>query len=135
MDLDVALGLLTDLRRAVLSTRRVDGSPQMSPVVCALQDGKVVVSSRETAVKVKNLRRDPRASLCVFSDEFFGQWLQLDGEAEIVSLPEAMEGLIAYFRALSGEHPDWREYRRAMQAEQRVLIRLTVTRAAPDRPG
>jgi PPOX class probable F420-dependent enzyme len=129
------IGFVGEHHRAVLSTRRRDDSPQMSPVACGVQDGQVVISSRETAMKVKNLRRDPRASLCVFTDGFFGDWVQLDGVASIQSLPQAMEPLVEYFRSLSGEHPDWDEYRAAMERERRLLIRITVERAGPNVSG
>ncbi|MGO9196679.1 MAG: PPOX class F420-dependent oxidoreductase [Acidimicrobiales bacterium] len=136
MEIAQAIERLETLHRAVLCTRRQDGSPQMSPVVCALDgDGRLVVSTRETAMKAKYLRRDPRVALCVFSDGFFGAWLQVEGTAEIVSLPEAMEGLVAYYRALSGEHPNWDEYRQAMIDEKRVLVRVTIERAGPDVQG
>ena len=71
----------------------------------------MVISSRETAYKVRNLRRHPTATLCVFTDNFFGPWIQIDGTAQIVPLPQAMEGLIDYYRRISGEHPDWDDYR------------------------
>ena len=93
------------------------------------------MSSRETAFKVKNLMRDPRASLCMFTNAFFGGWVQIDGDAEVLSLPEAMDPLIDYYRLLSGEHPDWDEYRAAMQQERRVLIRISAQRAGPTRFG
>jgi PPOX class probable F420-dependent enzyme len=84
---------------------------------------------------VKNLRRDPRASVCVFTDTFFGAWMQIDGTATIVSLPEAMDGLIDYYRRVSGEHPDWDDYRAAMERDQRVVIRIAIERAGPDQHG
>jgi len=99
------------------------------------EDGKVVISSSEVLRKVRNLRRDPTATLCVFSDGFFGPWVQIDGTAEIVSLPRAMEALVDYYRRISGEHPDWDDYRRAMRRDQRVLIRVTIDRAGPSRAG
>ena len=86
-------------------------------------------------MKTRQLRRDPRVALCVFSDAFYGEWLQIEGTAEIVPLPEAMEGLVSYYRSLSGEHPDWDEYRQAMVDERRVLLRIDVDRAGPDRQG
>ncbi|MGZ8753281.1 MAG: PPOX class F420-dependent oxidoreductase [Acidimicrobiia bacterium] len=135
MDVAAGLDFVLDHHRAILSTRRRDGAPQMSPVACGVQDGQVVISSRETAMKVKNLRRDPRAALCVFTDDFFGAWVQLDGRASIQSLPEAMEPLVDYYRSAAGEHPDWEEYRAAMDREQRLLIRITVERAGPDVSG
>jgi PPOX class probable F420-dependent enzyme len=122
--------------RAVLATTRADGRPQMSPVVCALDGGgRVLISTRETAVKTRNLRRDSRAFLCVFTDRFFGDWIQAEGTAEVISLPEAMELLVEYYRTISGEHPDWSDYRAAMVREQRVIIRVTLTRTGPTTSG
>ncbi len=136
MDIAKARELLTQKHHAVLATSRADGSPQLSPVLVALDaDGTPVISTRTAAYKVRNVRRDPRVSLCVLPDEFFGEWMQLDGTAAVVELPEAMDGLIEYYRTISGEHPDWDEYRDAMRAEQRVLLRITPTRAGPDRAG
>lgn len=136
MDVGEALEFLRGHPRAVLATTRRDGRPQMSPIVAAVDDaGAVVVSSRETAVKVKNLRRDPRASLCVVNDGFFGDWVQIDGTATIVSLPDAMEPLVSYYRSLSGEHPDWDEYRAAMTRDRRVIVRIEAERAGPDQSG
>ena len=94
-------------------------------------EGKLVISTREGAAKTRNLRRDPRAVLCVLSDDFFGPWIRIEGTAQIVSLPEAMEGLVDYYRGISGEHPDWDDYRRAMQHQQRVLVRISVDAAGP----
>ena len=136
MDIDQALDFVTANHRGILLTHRSDGGPQMSPIVAGVDSGGyVVVSSRETAYKVKNLRRDPRASVCMFTDGFYGEWVQIDGVAEIVSLPEAMDALIDYYRLLSGEHPDWDEYRAAMREERRVLIRMSPGRVGPTRFG
>jgi PPOX class probable F420-dependent enzyme len=136
MDIAEATGFIAANHRAVLATLRGDGKPQLSPISAGVDDsGHVVVSSRETAMKTRNLRRQPFASLCVFSDRFYGDWVQVEGTAEIVSLPEAMDGLVAYYRSLAGEHPNWDEYRAAMVSEKRVLIVLTVERAGPDRSG
>lgn len=136
MDLDEARAYLRDNSHAVLGTARKDGTPQLSPVLAAVDDaGRVVVSSRETAFKTKNLRRDPRAWLCVFPDAFFGRWVQLEGTVEVVSLPAAMEPLVDYYRAVAGEHDDWAEYRRSMEAEKRCLLRITLRHAGPDRAG
>ncbi len=98
-------------------------------------DGQIVISSRETAVKVKNLRRDPFASLCVINEGFYGGWVQLEGPATVISLPDAMDALIEYYRSLSGEHPDWDEYRTAMERDQRVIIRVRPERAGPNVNG
>jgi len=114
----------------MLATIRSDGRPQMSPVLCAVDDtGRVVVSTREGSAKVRNLRRDPRVAACVVSDGFFGPWVQVEGTAEIVPLPEAMEPLVDYYRRISGEHPDWADYRAAMEREKRVLVRFPIERA------
>jgi PPOX class probable F420-dependent enzyme len=136
VDLDEARTVIGEQPRAVLATLRGDGTPQMSPVLVAVDDaGRVLVSTRETALKVRNLRRDDRLWLCVLADGFFGRWIQVEGRAEIVSLPEAMDGLVEYYRRVSGEHDDWDDYRGAMQRERRVLLRVTLDRAGPDRAG
>jgi PPOX class probable F420-dependent enzyme len=136
MDLDAARAVVTEQHHAVLATLRADGTPQMSPVVVAVgADGYLVISSRQTAYKVRNLRRDPRAYVCVLPDSFFGRWVQIEGRATIVDLPEAMQPLIDYYRRVSGEHPNWDDYRAAMEREQRVVIRIEPTRAGPDRSG
>lgn len=136
MDPDKAVSYLREHHHAVMTTYRADGGPQMSPVACTADaQGLVVVSTRETAVKVRNLRRDPRMALCVFTDAFFGPWVQVEGPAEIVALPEAMDGLVDYYRRVAGEHDDWDDYRAAMERERRVLVRMTVARAGPDTSG
>ncbi|MDQ4133428.1 MAG: PPOX class F420-dependent oxidoreductase [Actinomycetota bacterium] len=134
MDVDEARSFLREHHRAVLATSRSDGRPQMSPVMAAVDDeGYVVISSREPAFKVVNLRRDPRASLVAFTIDFYGGWVQVDGPAHLVSLPEAMDHLIHYYQAVSGEHPDWDEYRQAMEDQRRVVIRIAIEHAGPDR--
>ena len=137
MDLDEAREFLRSNHRAVMATTRRDGTPQMSPITVSVDsDGFAIVSSRETAMKVKNLRRDPRAWICVFVDSFYGgPFVQVEGDVTIVDLPEAMDGLIDYYRGISGEHPDWDDYRAAMVRDQRVLIKLALTRAGPDAAG
>ena len=119
-----------------MATFRRDGRPQLSPVLATVDtEGRAVVSTRATSAKAKNLARDPRVSLCVFSDTFFGAWVQVEGTAEVLSLPEAMEPLVDYYRRVSGEHPDWADYRAAMQAEQRVLVRFTIQRMVAEKPS
>jgi PPOX class probable F420-dependent enzyme len=136
VDIDEARSFLGGNHRSVLITRRAAGGVQASPVVHAVSDdGRIWVSSRETAYKVRNLRRDPAVTLCAFTDGFFGPWTQVDGRAEIVSLPEAMDVLVTYYRKVSGEHPDWDEYRAAMRSEKRCVIVITPERAGPDRRG
>lgn len=136
MDVDAAREFVRTHHQAVLATSRVDGSPQLSPVTVGVDaEGRFVISTRETAYKVRNLRHSPMASLCVLSDGFFGEWVQVDGLAEVVSLPEAMDGLVDYYRSISGEHPDWDDYRAAMERDRRVLVRITGERAGPNRSG
>lgn len=136
MEIARALDFLASHPRAVLATNRSDGRPQLSPVVVAVDDDRrVLVSTRETAIKAKNLLKDPHASLCVMSDAFFGEWVQVDGVAEIVHLPDALPLLEDYYRRISGEHPDWDDYREAMRREQRVLVRISVSHAGPDVSG
>ena len=129
---DEARRFVASNHRAVLITRRSDGGLQTSPVLVGVDgEGKLVVSTRETAYKTRNLRRDPAVVLCVLSDDFFGRWIQIEGTAQIVSLPEAMEGLVDYYRRISGEHPDWDEYRQAMEQQRRVLVRISIDAAGP----
>lgn len=132
MNVQEAREFLRDNHRGVLGTFRRDGMPQLSPVTVGLDaDGYATISTREPAYKVRNLRRDPRASLCVFNDGFYGAWMQAEGEASILSLPDAMEPLVDYYRGVSGEHPDWDDYRAAMEREKRCLIRIRLVRAGP----
>lgn len=136
MDLDEARAFVREHHRAIITTIRDDGSPQMSPVAVAVDDrGRLVVSTRQTALKTRNLRKRPKAWLCVISDGFYGQWVQVEGDVEILELPEAMEPLVDYYRQLSGEHPDWDDYRAAMERDQRVLLCITPGRAGPDVEG
>jgi PPOX class probable F420-dependent enzyme len=112
---------------AVLVTRRADGRLQTSPVVCGLHDdGRLAISVTEDRAKTKNLRRDPRATACVFGNGFFGEWVQVDGTAELVPVPDAIDGLIALYRQISGEHPDWDDYRAAMVRDRRVLVLISI---------
>jgi len=136
MDVDAALEFIASQHHAVLATLKADGTPQLSPVTAGVDDGgRVVVSTRQAAYKVRNVRRDPRVWLCALPDGFFGRWLQVEGTAEIVEVPAAMEGLVEYYRRISGEHPDWDDYRAAMERDQRVLLRIAVTKAGPTVSG
>jgi PPOX class probable F420-dependent enzyme len=137
VDLGEARKFLRANHRAVMATTRRDGTPQMSPITVSVDaEGYAVVSSRETAMKVKNLRRDPRAWVCAFGDAFYGvPFVQIEGDVTIVDLPEAMDGLVEYYRSISGEHPYCDDYRAAMERDQRVLIKLAITRAGPDAAG
>ena len=120
----------------VLTTFRRDGSPQSSPVTGGVDDqGRIVISSYPQRAKSANLRRDPRASVTVLSDEFNGAYVQVDGDAEVIALPDAVEPLVDYYRAIAGEHPDWAEYRQAMVDQGKCLIRVTPTAWGPVATG
>ncbi|MFC0555045.1 PPOX class F420-dependent oxidoreductase [Planotetraspora thailandica] len=136
MDLDKAREFVRNNHRAVMLTWHPDGRPQTSPVTVGVDDGgNIVISSRETAVKVRNLQNNPQAVLTVMNDGFYGPWIQVEGTAEIISLPEAMDHLVSYYRNISGEHPDWDDYRAAMVRDKRVIIRVTPAKAGPDHHG
>jgi PPOX class probable F420-dependent enzyme len=132
-------GLLDFVRprhHMVLITTRADGTPQASPVTGGVDDaGRILVSSYPERAKSRNLRRDPRCGVLVLSDDFGGAWVQVDGEGEVLDLPEALEPLVEYFRVISGEHPDWDEYRAAMVEQGKVLLRVTPTRWGPVATG
>jgi PPOX class probable F420-dependent enzyme len=136
VDIGRATSFLSSHPRAILATTRSDGRPQLSPVVVAVDDdGRVLVSTRETAIKAKNLARDPRVSVCGITNAFFGEWVQAEGEAELIHLPNALPILEDYYRRISGDHPDWDDYRAAMHRERRLIVRITIDRAGPDVSG
>ncbi len=120
----------------ILSTTRRDGRPQMSPVTMGLDEkGRIVMASYPQRAKAANARRNPTASVCVLSDDFGGEWVQVDGAVEVLDMPDAVEPLVEYFRAISGEHPDWDEYRQAMIDQGKVLIRITIESWSPISKG
>ena len=133
---DEARAFLKDHHDAVLATFRRDGRPQLSVVGATVDEqGRVIISTRQTAMKTKNLRRDPRVSVIVMSPGFYGEWAQVEGTAEIVEQPEALDLLVDYYQRMAGEHDDWDEYRAAMVQEQRVLVRFEIERAGPNVAG
>jgi PPOX class probable F420-dependent enzyme len=135
MDLEAAREFMREHHRAVLATRRSGGIQQSPVLVNVDSEGRAIISSRETAYKVINLRREPWAQLCVFTERFFGNWIYAEGEAEVLSLPEAMDPLIDYYKRFPDQNPDWDDYRERMRREKRVLIRIALERAGPDRQG
>ncbi|SFC06568.1 PPOX class probable F420-dependent enzyme [Micromonospora sediminimaris] len=136
VDRDELVEFLRPRHRVVLMTTRADGRPQSSPVAAGLDtEGRLVISSYPERAKVANVRRDPRVSACVLSDDWNGPWVQVDGTAEVLDLPEALEPLVEYFRSISGEHPDWDEYRAAMRRQGKSLIRITITGWGPVATG
>jgi PPOX class probable F420-dependent enzyme len=136
VDRDELLAFVRPRHHMVLVTSRRDGLPQVSPVTGGVdEDGRIVISTYPERAKVNNLRRNPAATVLVLSDEFNGEWVQVDGTAEVLDLPEALEPLVDYFRSISGEHPDWDEYRQAMRDQGKSLIRITPTRWGPVATG
>lgn len=136
VDRDGLLEFLRPRHHALIITSRLDGSPQISPVTCGVDEqGRVVISTYPERAKVRNARRNSRVSLCVLSDEWNGPWVQVDGSVEVLDLPEALEPLVDYFRSISGEHPDWNEYRQAMQKQGKSLLRVTIDRWGPIATG
>lgn len=122
--------------RMLLMTTRRDGRPQASPVTGGVDaDGRIVISTYPGRAKTLNIERDPRVSVCVLSDEWDGPWIQVDGDAEVLHVPEAVDGLVDYYRCIAGEHPDWDEYRAAMLVQGKSLIRVTPTRWGPVATG
>ncbi|RAY13819.1 PPOX class F420-dependent oxidoreductase [Actinomadura craniellae] len=133
---DALLEFLRPRHRCLLSTIRADGTPQLSPVTCGVDAaGRIVISTYPERAKTRNARRDPRVSVCVLSDDWNGPWVQVDGRAEVLDLPDALEPLVEYYRCISGEHPDWDEYRAAMRHQDKSLIRVTVERWGPIATG
>jgi PPOX class probable F420-dependent enzyme len=120
----------------ILVTTRADGRPQLSPVTGGVDtDGRIVVSSYPQRAKSRNAKRDPRVSVLVLSDRFGDAWVQVDGRAEVIELPDAVEPLVEYFRCISGEHSDWDEYRAAMVRQGKCLIRVTIESWGPIATG
>ncbi|WP_408010110.1 PPOX class F420-dependent oxidoreductase [Saccharopolyspora terrae] len=136
VDREALLEFLRPRHKGVLVTSRADGRPQMSPLTCGVDtEGRLVISTYPERAKTRNLRRNPQASVCVVSDEWNGPWVQVDGTAEVLDMPDALDGLVEYFRCISGEHPDWDEYREAMVRQDKSLIRITIDRWGPIATG
>ena len=136
MELAEAREFMRSNHRGVLAARKPGGGIHQSPILVTVDDhGRAIISSRETAYKVKYLRRDPWVQLCVFTEAFFGRWIFAEGSADVLSLPEAMDPLIDYYKRFPDDNPPWDEYRERMRQEKRVLIRITLDHAGPDRQG
>lgn len=135
MEIQDGLDYVRDNSQAVILTTRASGAPAMAPITLAVVDDTIVMSTRETAYKVGHLRRTPETSLCVFPEKWLGRWVQLNCRAEVISLPDAMDTLVEYYRTLRGEHPDWDEYRQAMVDDQRCIVRFEILSAGPDVAG
>ncbi|GAA3052607.1 PPOX class F420-dependent oxidoreductase [Actinokineospora globicatena] len=135
-DRDALLEFLRARTRCVLVTRRASGAPQMSPVTYGVDDsGRLVISTYPSRAKATNLRRDPTAAVCALSDDWNGPYVQVDAQAEVLDLPEALDPLVDYYRSISGEHPDWEDYRAAMVRQGKCLLRLSITGWGPIATG
>ncbi len=136
VDREALLEFVRPRHHMIVSTWRADGSFQSSPVTGGVDSaGRLVIASYPERAKVHNVRRRPRASALVLSDDFGGPWVQIDCDAEVLDIPEAVEPLVEYFRSIAGEHPDWAEYRQAMVVQNKSLLRLTPTRWSPVATG
>ena len=114
----------------LLITRRSDGTPQASPVSGGVdEEGRLVISTYPERAKTRNARRDPDVSVVVVSDDWDGPWVQVDGTAEVLDVPEALDAFVDYYRSIAGEHPDWDEYRQAMLDQGKSLVRIKIGRA------
>ena len=122
--------------KMILATVRTDGTPQLSPVTGGVDEqGRIVIATYPGRAKTVNAGRRPRVSVCVLDDEFNGPWVQVDGNAEVLHMPQALDGLVDYFRCIAGEHPDWEEYKAAMAAQDKSLLRITPVRWGPIATG
>jgi PPOX class probable F420-dependent enzyme len=136
VDRETLLEFVRPRHKGTLVTTRKDGRPQMSPVACGVDgEGRIVVSTYPERAKAVNLRRDPRISILIHSDDWNDPYVQVDGTAEVLDMPEALEPLVEYYRCIAGEHPDWDEYRQAMARQDKSLIRITVERWGPVATG
>lgn len=136
VDRSALLDFIRSRHHLLLSTARTDGRPQLSPVTGGVNDAsQILISSYPSRAKAQNATRTPEVSVCVLSDDWNGPWVQVDGTAEVLGMPEALDGLVEYFRCISGEHPDWSEYREAMRLQDKVLITITPTRWGPIATG
>jgi PPOX class probable F420-dependent enzyme len=136
VDLEGLLEFVRPRHKMIVTARRSDGAPQLSPVTGGIDDaGRIVIATYPERAKTHNLRRDPACSVLVLSDDFGGAWVQVDGSAEVLDIPEAVEPLVEYFRSIAGEHADWAEYRQAMVDQDKSLIRVTINRWGPIATG
>ncbi|MEE1837487.1 PPOX class F420-dependent oxidoreductase [Streptomyces sp. SP17KL33] len=136
VSLEELLDFVRPRHRALLLTRRSDGGPQASPLTCGVDDsGRIVVSTYPERAKTRNAKRDERVSVVVLSDDWDGPWVQIDGTAEVIDSPDSVEPLVEYFRNISGEHPDWDEYRTAMIKQGKSIIRITPVKWGPVATG
>jgi PPOX class probable F420-dependent enzyme len=122
--------------RVILLTPRSEGAWQGSPVTSGVDpEGRIVIATYPERAKAANVARHGRAAVLALSDDFNGPWVQVEGPAELLTLPAAVEPLVDYYRSIAGEHPDWDEYRSAMTTQGKALIRVTPERWGPIATG
>ena len=133
---DELLDFIRPRHQAIVITARADGRPQASPVTCGVDaEGRIVVSTYPERAKARNARRNPQVSVLFLSDDFGGAWVQVDGDGEVIDMPEAADALVDYYRAIAGEHPDWDDYRQAMVRQDKSLLRVTPREWGPVATG
>ena len=136
VELPALLDFIRPRHRGILITTRSDGRPQSSPVACGLDsDGRIVVSTYPARAKTRNARRNPQVSFCILSDDWNGPYVHVDGTAEVLDMPAALDALVEYYRCIAGEHPDWDDYRTAMARQDKSLLRVTIDRWSPIATG
>jgi PPOX class probable F420-dependent enzyme len=137
MEVNEAREFLKDKHHGVLVTRKKDGSLQMtlvSPVISS--DGRVIITARERTYKVKNIKRNPQISLLVYGEKFHGSnYIQIDGRAEVIPHPQAMDIVLDWHRRIRGEPKSWDEIRQKTLAEGRIAIRVTIEKVGPQNRG
>ncbi len=136
MEISEAKNFLKTAHHGCLVTRKKDGSLQMtlvSPVLGA--DGNVIITARDNTYKVKNIKRNPQVSLLVYGDKFHGSnYIQIDGKAEVIPHPAAMDIVLDWHRKIRGEPDSWDEIRKKTLAEGRIAIRVNVEKVGPQNP-
>ncbi len=137
MEIADAQKFLRDNHHGVLVTRKKDSSLQMTLVSPVIDDeGKVIITSRESTYKVKNIKRNPQISLLVYGDQFNGSnYIQIDGRAEIIPLPQAMDIVLDWHRQIRGVPANWDEIREKTKTERRIAMRVTIERVGPQNKG
>jgi PPOX class probable F420-dependent enzyme len=136
VELAELLEFIRPRHRGILISTRSDGRPQSSPVACGVDpEGRIVVSTYPARAKTVNARRNPEVSFCILSDDWNDPYVDVDGTAEVLDMPDALDGLVEYYRCIAGEHPDWDEYRAAMARQDKSLIRVTIDRWGPIATG
>lgn len=136
VDRSELVAFLRGNNKAIVMTTRDNGLPQMSPVAYGVDaQGRIVISTYPDRAKAVNARKRTNVSLCTLGKDFDDPWVQVNGQVEVIDIPESIEPLVEYFRSISGEHPDWEEYRQAMAKQNKSLLRITIDSWGPIATG